>query len=103
LHEQLVDIAPTPIVARLEAPDDGVLGLVKVFGRVRVRRIVAAADVPADQAQPQMNPGAVDREAFLAAVRGSRGHVPDLVEMPARRHDSTRCKTAAAINDGVIL
>jgi hypothetical protein len=39
--------APSPILAGLEAPNDGMLRLVKVSRGVLVRRVVAASDMPA--------------------------------------------------------
>ncbi len=46
------------------------LGRAEMLRRVAVRRIVAAADVAAHQAQPQVHPAAADREALLATVGG---------------------------------
>jgi hypothetical protein len=39
-----------------------------MLGGVFVFRIIAAADVPTDQAKPQMNPGIAHLQAFLAAL-----------------------------------
>jgi hypothetical protein len=47
LDEQLVDIAPAPILARLEALDDWMLRRVMVFGGVPVGRVIAASNMPA--------------------------------------------------------
>ena len=41
------------------------------------RRRVAAADVPAGQARPQVHPFRPEPEAFLASVRCLRVHLPD--------------------------
>ena len=41
---------------------------VKMLGGVFVFRIIAAADVPTDQAQPQMDPRIAHLQAFLAAL-----------------------------------
>jgi hypothetical protein len=48
-EEQLVDVAPTPVLATLEAAHDCVSRLMEVLGGVLVERIVAAADVSAFQ------------------------------------------------------
>jgi hypothetical protein len=42
-------------------------GLVRVVARVTVRKVVAAADLAARLAHPQMHPAAPDLEALLAA------------------------------------
>jgi hypothetical protein len=39
-----------------------------MFGSVFVLGRIAAADVPADQAQPQMDPRIAHLQAFLAAI-----------------------------------
>src|SRR4051812_6158941 len=54
-----------------------------------VRRAVAAADVAALQAQPQMHPPAADREAVLAALARVRLDVLDVVAMRAAGHAAT--------------
>jgi hypothetical protein len=41
----------------------------KVLRRMAARRAIAAADVPAGQAQPQMHPLAAEFQAFFAALR----------------------------------
>src|SRR5471030_753540 len=63
------------------------LGGMEVLGGVLVLRIIAAADMPAAPAEPQMHPRVSGSEAFLAAaavhvvgqdlaqVRAMRGHV----------------------------
>jgi hypothetical protein len=61
--------------------------LLKVPGCVSMLRIVAATDVAAAQADPQLVPGATDPQAILATV-GARRHVADLVEMRAACHRS---------------
>src|SRR5215813_7169054 len=60
------------------------LRLMEVLRRVPVLRIVAAADVAALHAEPQMHPVVAHREALLAAL-GARLDVPiDSGEMRAR-------------------
>src|SRR3569623_685540 len=79
IDHRLVDIAPAPALGRIIAFDDRVTGRMEMRGRVAVRRIVAAADMAAAAAQPQMDPGAADLQAFLAAARAGR----DLVDRRA--------------------
>ena len=73
--DELVDVAPGPVLAGLEAADDGVAVTAGVRRRVLAARRVAAADVPAGQAQPQVHPGPAERQALLAAVAVAGGSV----------------------------
>ncbi|BBE48765.1 hypothetical protein RQCS_56230 [Rhodococcus qingshengii] len=50
---------------------------VSVSTRVPARRRVAATDVSARQAQPQMHPRGAEAKTFLAALRGTGHHGPD--------------------------
>jgi hypothetical protein len=52
----------------LERPDDRVAGGVRVGSGVTVRRLVAAANVTAFEADPQMEPLLASGEALLAAI-----------------------------------
>jgi hypothetical protein len=56
LQIDLVDIAPDPILARLEGLYDGVVGGVEVPGGVFVLGVVAATDVAAGEADAQVHP-----------------------------------------------
>src|SRR6266853_4582672 len=55
-NHDLVDITPSPVLARLERSNDRVLRLEEVLRSVFVFRRVAAADVAAGLAEPQMDP-----------------------------------------------
>jgi hypothetical protein len=70
--------------------DDRVAGGLEVLGGVAARRAVAAADVAACQAEPQVDPVASGRETFLASRRAwsvrRRGYVGT-----DRRHLRLRC------------
>src|SRR2546430_9505482 len=77
LQGDLVDVAPPPILFRLERLDDRVLRLAEVFGGVFVLRIVAAADVPTREAQTQMHPLIAGLQTIFASV-GARGYFADL-------------------------
>jgi hypothetical protein len=50
IQYDLVNIAPTPTLARLEGADDGMAGVIEMFGGVSTGRLVATADVAALQA-----------------------------------------------------
>src|SRR5436309_12069091 len=56
LQKHLVHIAPRPVIPRLDRPHDRVLAPVEMLGRVLVLRRVAAADVAAGEAEPEMDP-----------------------------------------------
>src|SRR5207248_1018323 len=56
LEEQLVHVAPAPVLAGLEAPHDGVVGRMEVLGGVPAWRVVTASDVAALLTQPQVDP-----------------------------------------------
>ena len=68
VDHQIVDIAVHPILAGLVRLDDRVLRAVEVLRRVLVGRRVAAADVSAGHAKPQVDPFLSGVQAFLAAV-----------------------------------
>ena len=68
----LVDVAPAPVLAGLERADDRVRRGVVVRSRVAVGRVVAAADVAAGEADPEVQPLAAVAQAILAAVDGRR-------------------------------
>lgn len=67
--------------------------LVEMLGRVLVGRIVAAADVSAREAQPEMNPRPVRGKAVLAAVGRCWCDVTHLLEMRTAFHAAIHCKT----------
>ena len=83
----LVHVAPAPVLPRLERVNQGVVAGLGVSGSVPVRRVVAAADVAAFEADAQVQPHAPLAEAVLAAV-GPLGQLThrDGVEMGAARH-----------------
>jgi hypothetical protein len=75
---EAVDVAPTPRLAGLKRLHDRVLGTVEVLGGVFVFRGVAATDMAALQAQPQVYPAVTHLQALFAAL-GVRGDLLDLV------------------------
>ena len=62
-----VEVAIGPVLAGLEGFDDGVARLMKVGGRVPIRRVVAAAYVTAVHAEPKVHPLRAGFETLLAA------------------------------------
>src|SRR3954452_24244065 len=63
IEHDFVDIAPAPSLRRIVALDDGMASGMEMCGRVLVGRIVAAADVTAGPADPQMQPHAAALQA----------------------------------------
>ena len=86
LHGELVDVAPDPVFVWLERLDQRVARGVEVLGGVLVRRRVAAVDLPAGQAEAQVQPRAADLHTFAAPRGCLRIDVADLVQMRALGH-----------------
>src|SRR5206468_214581 len=82
VEQHFVDIAPAPAFRWIVALDHGMAGGMKVRGRMLVRRIVAAADMAAGAADPQMQPLASAFQALLAPER-ARGHRLNAGDMAA--------------------
>jgi hypothetical protein len=80
VKHHFIDIAPAPFFARLEGFDDRVFGRMKMFGGVFVWRRVAATDVAAGHANPQVQPGATDAQAIFTSLGAGRDFF-DLIEM----------------------
>jgi hypothetical protein len=68
LHDDLVHVAPYPVLARLKGPDERVRRGVEVPGGVPVLGTVATADVAADEALPEVHPRVAHLQALLAPV-----------------------------------
>jgi hypothetical protein len=79
--EEVVRVAVPPALARLEGTDHRVLRRVVVLRRVFVGGVIAASDVTAFEAEPQVDPGVAGGEAFLASVRCIRAVVAGFSEM----------------------
>jgi len=78
-----VDVTPSPVLARLERPNNRVMGFSKMLRGVFVLRGVTAADMAARLAQPQMDPRVTPLQALLASV-GVRRHIVHLVQVRTR-------------------
>jgi hypothetical protein len=66
LEIQLVNIAPTPFLVRLERADDWVLSRVEVLGGMSVRRVITTAHMPALGTYSKVNPTSMYLQAVLA-------------------------------------
>jgi hypothetical protein len=83
-------VTPGPGLTGLDRPDQGMLAAVIVLGRVLIFRRVAATNVPALQAQSQVNPGVPCLYAVLADMLVGVSYL-DLIQVRAfQRHDSSR-------------
>src|SRR5262249_11474389 len=76
---------PVPVLAGLEALNDGVPRLLRVPARMLIRRGGAAADVPALRAAAQVKPPAIVLQALDAAGPARRLRWID-VQMRSHRH-----------------
>ena len=72
IEQDLIDIAPAPSLGWIVTLDDRMFRRMKMPGGVLVGRIVAAADVTAGAADPQMQPNTAAPQAFLASERARR-------------------------------
>ena len=99
LDNNLIDVAPLPVFARFEAPDDRVLAAVEVRCRVLSDRIVAAAYVAAAQAEPQVHPAHTCFQALLTSLRCAWSDVLYLRQVGAACHRSPDPVNAGATGD----
>src|SRR6201986_405293 len=85
-----IDIAPAPGLARLERRGDRVPGREGAPARVPKRRGIAAAHVPAGQAQPQVHPRGPESQALLAALWRPRFYWLDQAQVRVGRYRHAR-------------
>src|ERR1700722_11538835 len=83
---RLIEVAPAPVLARLEGLHYRVADRIRVGAGMTKWRGVAAADMPARQAQPQVDPGGADPQALLAALGRIRHHRADQAEVRVVGH-----------------
>src|SRR5437016_5029852 len=97
LHGLLYSKAPVPVLAWFEALDDGMPGLRGVSAGVLRRRRVAASDMPALRAAPQVKPPTALRQTLNAAGSTGRNQGIDfavLAHLDLLGHDSCRGSSA---------
>jgi hypothetical protein len=70
--DHFVHVAPHPLLTGLKGLDDRMARVVKMFGGVFVLGVVAAANMAAGLADPQVYPGITDLQAVFAALRARR-------------------------------
>src|SRR2546427_4562936 len=78
LEEQLVDVAPGPVLTRLEGLNDRVVGGVEMPGGVLILRIVTATDMSTGETEAQVHPGITRFQTILTAI-GTGCHLSYLV------------------------
>src|SRR6218665_519041 len=69
VEHHLVHPAPAPALGRVIALDHRMARAVEMRPRMAVRAVVAAADMAADPAEPQMHPPVAGLQTLLAAAR----------------------------------
>jgi hypothetical protein len=81
-HELFIDVAPAPLLIRLERLDDRMTARAEVLRRVLISRAIATADVPARHTESQVHPSVARLQTVFAAARARR-HVAYLIQMRA--------------------
>ena len=76
----VIDVAPAPALRRVVALDNGMTARFKVPTGVSMGRLIAATDMPAVAAEPQVYPRRSDPQAFLATER-ARGDDLDVMRV----------------------
>ena len=85
-HGDVIDEAPAPILPWLERADQRMVAAPGVSAGVLVGRVIAAAHLPALEADTQMQPRVADLQALLAAIHGlGKLRDLDLIEVGAGR------------------
>jgi hypothetical protein len=82
LEEELIRVAPEPVLSGLERSDYRMAACTVVLGGVRVLGAVAASNMATGLAHSKVHPGVTELKAFLASV-AARLDVSHLAEMPA--------------------
>ena len=86
-EHHFVHVTPAPVFTGFDRTCDGVPDLVCVVAGMPIRRRIAAADLAAGLAHPQVQPAAADLQALLAAGdRALRLEEDHLIEMRAVGH-----------------
>jgi hypothetical protein len=83
IERYFVDVTPSPPFRRIKGFDDRVPGRVKMFCSVSIWRLIATTDMATAAADPQMQPGVAQFQAFLTP-QGARNNVTDCREMFAK-------------------
>jgi hypothetical protein len=79
-EENLIRVAPAPILTRLKRFNDRMAGQVGMLGGMLILRVVAATYMPTGLTQAQVNPAISHLHAFLTTIC-ARGHGVNLSNM----------------------
>jgi hypothetical protein len=74
----LINITPHPCLAGLNRTHDRMTHAVEMFGCVFILRIVTAANMAANHAHPQVDPGIPHFQTLFAAIRAG-DYIPNLI------------------------
>lgn len=77
-----INVAPAPLLSRLDGTHQRVAGIVKMFGRMFILGIITTSNITANQTQPQMHPSISHVETFLTDA-GRRLENFNLIQMRA--------------------
>jgi hypothetical protein len=80
LEHDLIDVAPDPVLSRLEGLNDWVVGRMEVLGGVLVLGRITTANVSTGETQAQVHPGITGFQTVLTAI-GARCYLLYLIEM----------------------
>lgn len=87
LQKEVIYITPAPVLAGLEGADQGVVRGMKMRGRVFILRVIAATDMTADKAEPQMYPAVAHFQTLFTTLRCPGLDIRfDLIEVGAGCH-----------------
>src|SRR5690348_25046 len=81
-ENDLIDVAPPPVLSGFDGLDERMPRGVKMLGCVAVLRVIATADMSACQAQSKVHPPVAGLQTLLAAL-SRRSHLAHLIQMPA--------------------
>jgi hypothetical protein len=92
-HRQLdlIDIAPRPLVARLEGSHHGMLRLMEVPCGMTAGRAVTTADVPANETKPKVNPRRTESQALFTPLGPGGSRDEPLQVMTAHNGSREEC------------
>lgn len=109
LEPKLVNVAPSPLFPRFDGTRDGMLRRPEMPQRMSVLGRVAAPDIAAFHAHPELQPRVLHQHAVVA-TRSARVYVADEIDVRARhgvlrqRHDERKVRIswpAVESNDGM--
>ena len=82
-EQHLVHVAPVPLFTRLVRLDNAMPIRVKMLRSMRVLRVIAATNLPANHAQTQVNPLVTHLDTLQTLIRRRRRHIINHLQMRA--------------------